>query len=44
MGTAIQEIIYDIGGGVPNNKKLKAVQTGGPSGGCIPAEKMRISN
>ena len=38
MGTPLRDIIYDIGGGVPNGKKFKAVQTGGPSGGCIPAE------
>lgn len=38
MGTTIREIIYDIGGGIPNNKKFKAVQMGGPSGGCVPAE------
>jgi len=38
MGTTINEIIYDIGGGIPNNKKFKAVQMGGPSGGCIPAK------
>ena len=37
MGIPLRKIIYDIGGGVPGNKKLKAVQTGGPSGGCIPA-------
>lgn len=37
MGTTLREIIYDIGGGVPNGKHVKAVQTGGPSGGCIPA-------
>ncbi len=36
MGTTIGELIYDIGGGVPNGKRLKAIQTGGPSGGCIP--------
>lgn len=36
MGTTFREIIYDIGGGVPNNGKFKAVQTGGPSGGCLP--------
>lgn len=36
MGIKLREIIYDIGGGIPNGKKLKAVQTGGPSGGCIP--------
>ena len=38
MGTPLRDIIYSIGGGVPNGKKFKAVQTGGPSGGCIPAE------
>jgi NADH:ubiquinone oxidoreductase subunit F (NADH-binding) len=38
MGTSLREIVYDIGGGVQNGKKFKAVQTGGPSGGCIPAE------
>jgi len=37
MGTTLKEIIYDIGGGIPNGKKFKAAQTGGPSGGCIPA-------
>ncbi len=37
MGTKLREIIYDIGGGIPNGKKFKAAQTGGPSGGCIPA-------
>lgn len=36
MGVTINEIVFDIGGGIPNNKKVKAVQTGGPSGGCIP--------
>jgi NADH-quinone oxidoreductase subunit F len=36
MGTSLRDIIYNIGGGVPNGKKFKAVQTGGPSGGCIP--------
>lgn len=36
MGITLREIIYDIGGGIPNNKNFKAVQTGGPSGGCIP--------
>ena len=36
LGITLREIIYNIGGGVPNNKKFKAVQTGGPSGGCIP--------
>ena len=38
MGTTLKEIIYDIGGGIPKGKKFKAVQTGGPSGGCIPKE------
>lgn len=38
MGTSLDEIIYDISGGIRDNKELKAVQTGGPSGGCIPAE------
>jgi len=38
MGTTIREVIYDIGGGIPNGKAFKAVQTGGPSGGCIPME------
>jgi NADH:ubiquinone oxidoreductase subunit F (NADH-binding)/NAD-dependent dihydropyrimidine dehydrogenase PreA subunit/(2Fe-2S) ferredoxin len=36
MGMKLREIIYDIGGGIPNKKRFKAVQTGGPSGGCIP--------
>lgn len=38
MGTTIRKLVYDIGGGCPNNKKFKAIQTGGPSGGCIPAQ------
>ena len=37
MGTTLREIVYDIGGGIPDGKKFKAAQTGGPSGGCIPA-------
>ena len=37
MGTTLREIVEDIGGGIPNGKKFKAAQTGGPSGGCIPA-------
>jgi NADH-quinone oxidoreductase subunit F len=37
MGTTLREIIFDIGGGIPNDKAFKAVQTGGPSGGCLPA-------
>ena len=36
MGTPLSKVIYDIGGGIPNSKRFKAVQTGGPSGGCIP--------
>lgn len=36
MGTSLKTIVYEIGGGIPNNKKFKAVQLGGPSGGCIP--------
>ena len=35
MGTTLRELIYDIGGGIPNGKKFKAIQTGGPSGGCL---------
>ena len=38
MGTTLRETIYEVGGGIPNGKAFKAVQTGGPSGGCIPAE------
>lgn len=40
MGITLREIIDDIGGGVPNGRKFKAVQTGGPSGGCIPADHL----
>ncbi len=42
MGTTLREIIEEIGGGIPDGKKFKAVQTGGPSGGCIPASHMDI--
>ncbi|UCF50103.1 MAG: NADH-quinone oxidoreductase subunit NuoF [Thermoplasmatales archaeon] len=42
MGISLRNIIYDIGGGVLNGKKFKAVQTGGPSGGCIPEEKLDL--
>ncbi len=42
MGTTLREVIYDIGGGCPNGKKFKAAQTGGPSGGCIPASELDI--
>ena len=38
MGTTLRELIYDIGGGIPNDKKFKAIQTGGPSGGCLTEE------
>ncbi len=38
MGTTIRELVYDIGGGIPGNKEFKAIQTGGPSGGCLTAE------
>ena len=40
MGTTLRTILFDIGGGIPNGKKFKAAQTGGPSGGCIPAEHL----
>ena len=40
MGTALREVVYDIGGGIPKGKKFKAAQTGGPSGGCIPASHL----
>ena len=42
MGTPLREVIYDIGGGIPNGKAFKAVQTGGPSGGCIPAAHIDV--
>lgn len=42
MGTTLREIVEEIGGGVPNGEKFKAAQTGGPSGGCIPAEHLDI--
>lgn len=40
MGTTLREVIFDIGGGIPNQKKFKAVQTGGPSGGCLTSEHL----
>ena len=40
MGTTLREIVFDIGGGIPGGHKFKAAQTGGPSGGCIPAEHL----
>ena len=43
MGTTLREIVYEIGGGIPNGKKFKAAQTGGPSGGCIPAQCLDIA-
>jgi NADH-quinone oxidoreductase subunit F len=42
MGITLREIVYDIGGGIQGKKKFKAIQTGGPSGGCIPAEKLDL--
>lgn len=42
MGTNLGDVIFDIGGGVPGGKKFKAAQTGGPSGGCIPAEHLNV--
>jgi NADH:ubiquinone oxidoreductase subunit F (NADH-binding)/NAD-dependent dihydropyrimidine dehydrogenase PreA subunit/(2Fe-2S) ferredoxin len=43
MGITLREIIYEIGGGIPDNKPFKAVQTGGPSGGCIPSSLIDLS-
>ncbi len=43
MGTTMREVIYEIGGGIPKNKQLKAVQTGGPSGGAIPESMMDLT-
>ncbi len=43
MGTTLREVVEDIGGGIPNGKKFKAAQTGGPSGGCIPLEHFDIA-
>ena len=42
MGTTLRELIYDIGGGVPNGKKFKAIQTGGPSGGCLTEKDLDV--
>jgi len=42
MGTTLREVIYDLGGGIPGGKKFKAAQTGGPSGGCIPASRIDV--
>ncbi len=43
MGITLREIVYDIGGGVPGNGEFKAIQTGGPSGGCIPADQLDLA-
>ena len=43
MGTTLREVIFEIGGGIPNGKKFKAAQTGGPSGGCIPAQNLDVA-
>jgi NADH:ubiquinone oxidoreductase subunit F (NADH-binding)/(2Fe-2S) ferredoxin/Pyruvate/2-oxoacid:ferredoxin oxidoreductase delta subunit len=43
MGVSLREIIFDIGGGLPEGGRFKAVQTGGPSGGCLPAEKLDLA-
>ncbi|MBE6879725.1 MAG: NADH-quinone oxidoreductase subunit NuoF [Ruminococcaceae bacterium] len=42
MGTTLREVVYEIGGGIPNGKKFKAAQTGGPSGGCIPMDLIDV--
>ena len=42
MGTTVRQVVFDIGGGIPNGKKYKAVQIGGPSGGCIPEQHLDI--
>jgi NADH-quinone oxidoreductase subunit F len=43
MGSSLGELVYDIGGGIPRGRKFKAAQTGGPSGGCIPAEYLGLA-
>lgn len=43
MGTTLREIVFEIGGGIPDNRRFKAVQTGGPSGGCIPEAHLDVS-
>lgn len=43
MGIKLKDVIYEIGGGIPKNKKFKAVQTGGPSGGCIPEKLLNLT-
>ena len=42
MGISLRDVIYEIGGGIPNGRRFKAVQTGGPSGGCIPADRFDL--
>jgi NADH:ubiquinone oxidoreductase subunit F (NADH-binding)/(2Fe-2S) ferredoxin len=42
MGITLREIVYDIGGGIPHNRKFKAIQTGGPSGGCLPEDRLDL--
>jgi NADH-quinone oxidoreductase subunit F len=42
IGTTIKEVVFDIGGGIPKGRKFKAVQMGGPSGGCVPAQHLRL--
>jgi NADH:ubiquinone oxidoreductase subunit F (NADH-binding) len=44
MGTTVREVIFDIGGGIPDGKRYKAVQIGGPSGGCIPEQHLDIQS
>jgi NADH:ubiquinone oxidoreductase subunit F (NADH-binding)/(2Fe-2S) ferredoxin len=43
LGITLRDVIYEVGGGVPNSKRIKAVQTGGPSGGCIPADMLGLA-
>ena len=42
MGTALRQVVFDVGGGIPNNRRCKAVQIGGPSGGCIPVAELDL--
>ena len=42
IGITIKEVIFDIGGGIPKGRKFKAVQMGGPSGGCVPSEYLNL--
>ncbi|MDD2597665.1 MAG: NADH-quinone oxidoreductase subunit NuoF [Kiritimatiellae bacterium] len=43
IGTSLGELVYDIGGGIPNNKRFKAAQIGGPSGGCVPCQNLNVA-